>query len=180
MTPDERRRRVLQWLAGHQQALTAFLRRQSLQPADADDLLHDLIVWLLTTTQFAPWDYAEAQALRFVRTHLLHQIGTLRRQRARDAARRGPEPKAPDAVPDTERPPAAAAIAAEQRERAWRCLEQLSADERDLLQLHYWHGMPYAEITQARGLGHAQLASRLHRARQRFAALFGRDPFAAL
>jgi len=114
---------------------------------------------------------------RPVRPWLLHIVRNLVRDRARrrrvrrteslepaaDALRLEPSDPGPD--------PEALASRRQLQALAWRCLQELPPDHREVLVLRDYQGLAYAEIAAALEIPRGTVMSRLHRARRRLQEL---------
>ena len=98
-------------------------------------------------------------------------LRTICRRGALDLMRRNPRP-----VPIEVDPPEPVPDPAEVRRAAiLKAVDQLDPEGRELVVLHYFSEMSYAEISRALGMSEASIHGRLQRARRKLADLLRRD-----
>jgi len=139
--------------------------------ADADDAAQETFVRVYRSLSsydpsrpFAPW-------LRKIAWNTALSV----RRNARAGVPRVPEDDAPEPV-DPAPDPSAAAERKQEAERVAGAMAGLPAELRAVLVLRAVEGLSYAEIAEATGVPPGTVMSRLSRARERLAALLGKDP----
>ncbi len=139
-------------------------------PDDALDVAQDAMLrFFRSLTRF--------DAERPVRPWLLHIVRNLVRDRARRQRVRRTESLEPDEgvlrlEPSDPGPdPEALASRRQLQALAWRCLQELPSDYREVLVLRDYQGLAYAEIAAALEIPRGTVMSRLHRARRRLQEL---------
>jgi RNA polymerase sigma-70 factor (subfamily 1) len=139
---------------------------------DASDVVQEAFLdarqqigWFLANTarvEFWVWlrGLAHQRRLKFLREHLDAQCRTAKRQQALpdESARH------PAAAVDT---PSAAARAAEEAELLGRALQQLAAEDREVIRLRVTEGRTNPEVAALLGISPAAVAKRLERALRR-------------
>lgn len=165
-TADARRHedRLACALRDHRAALTRTARTLCGNPADADDLLHDVYERALRAAQ-RDGEHVNLRAW-------LHSIlRNLFIDRCRHA-RRHPSPMSIDDVDVAEAPPERAAlwstVTTAQLEAA---LAELPADFRRVFELHSFEGLRYDEIAARLHIAPATVGTRLNRARAKLRVL---------
>jgi RNA polymerase sigma-70 factor (ECF subfamily) len=140
------------------------------QPDDALDVAQEAMLRFFRSL-------ARFDAERPVRPWLLHIVRNLVRDRARRRRVRRTESLEPDVgvlrlEPSDPGPdPEALASRRQLQELAWRCLQELPSDQREVLVLRDYQGLAYAEIAAALEIPRGTVMSRLHRARRRLQEL---------
>jgi RNA polymerase sigma-70 factor (ECF subfamily) len=161
-------------LAPHRGYLVNFARRRLLDPALAEDLVHDVFEAVVTGRA----EFGGRAAVRsWLVAILKHKIVDLVRQRvghdSLDAALDDSDGDGPRAGLTLTCPQPRPDEVAEQRQLLGRVLQrigELPATLRDVVQLRLLHGQSTAEVCRALAISEQNLFVRLHRARRVLAA----------
>ncbi len=157
----------------HQARVHAFALRRLGEPADAADVVHEVMmqVWR-SAGRFQGRSRASTWVLGIAHHKILDRH---RRQAARRDQALDPE------TPDTEGAGPAAALAGARDARQVRhCLEQLPGDHRQVVHLAFYEGLAQADIARVLDCPEGTVKSRMYHARQRLrrclAVLTGSEP----
>jgi len=151
------------WLRQHGPALLLFARQWSATPADAEDALQAGFLKFWTTRVRARDEVAYLYSC--VRSAAIDMDRSQRRRAARD---RGAELRQELAFePPVER--------SERQARIESALNQLPADQREVVVMKIWGGLTFAQIGQALGVPLHTAASRYRVALTRLAADLARE-----
>jgi RNA polymerase sigma-70 factor (ECF subfamily) len=140
----------------HGAALLSYLVGQLGERQRAEEVLQDV---MLAAWQAAPRFRGESQ----VRTWLL----AIARYRAINARQRRPpatEPL-PEGLPAGNPPPFSRLEEADRREEMWQALRELPDDQRETLELVFYHGLSGPEAARVQEVAVGTIKSRLHRAK---------------
>jgi RNA polymerase sigma-70 factor (ECF subfamily) len=160
----------------HQDRLFDFSLRMLGDRGEAEDLVQDVFV---SVHQALPRFREDAALgtwlLRVTRNHCLNRLKYLRRRGRGRSEELGEVEEAAlrDAAGGPEGPDEALG-AARQRARVQRAIQALEPEQRALVVLRDIEGLAYEEIAEVAELPLGTVKSRLHRARERLAALLGR------
>lgn len=158
-----RERRFRQLFDEHQRIVLAYLRRRTSEPADAQDALSETfaVAWRRLDDVPTTRDEQVSWLLATARRILANQYRADRRRRALQVRVRvtSPDPVTRD-VGDT-----TAEVALVRQ-----ALDRLPDHDREVLRLHAWDGLSYAQIATVLDLTETAVSVRLTRARQRLAA----------
>ena len=148
---------LLEWLVRrHAIGLLTFLSRMTGDHHRAEELFQEvfLAVWLKRRQYeyprpFRPWLYAIA----------------LNRCRADYRVRRpSPVPLGEETMPDPEATPAEVAVSAETAAQVSEAVTRLPAQQRAVVVLRVWQGMPYSKIAEVVGCAEGTVRSHMHHA----------------
>lgn len=144
--------------AAHEAELRSFLRHRLDDPASADDLLQDVFMKAMRQGEgFCTLDNPRAWLFQVARNALIDQARRVRPAVPIDAL--ADKLQAPGADPPAPVDALAACLV--------RVLDELSADDADILRACDLQGLSVRAYAEARGLGLPAAKSRLLRARQR-------------
>lgn len=142
--------------------LLSYLTRQTGSPADAADLLGDVLVVIWRRVDALPADDRDARMWLFgVARRVLstHRRGTDRRSALTDRLRTVHEADAGATLPAESNDPKVDAVRA--------CLDRLPPADRELVALIHWDGFTVTEAAHLVGARPGAVRSRYHRARLR-------------
>lgn len=154
--------------------LTSLMRRQLFRPQDATDLVQQTFLQLHRArrdfrpdSKLRPWLYTIALNLKrkYFRTHSRRPTTSLEI-----------EPEGEDTSPD------APAIQAETIAAVREALQTLPENQRTVIELHWFEGLPFAEVAQVVGAKTSAVKVRAHRGYKRLKEQLGdlsnppRDP----
>ncbi len=148
--------------------LRAMARRRVGRASDADDLVQQTFLQL----HRARHDFRPGTRLR-------PWLVTIAMNLARDALRRrGRRPEAPIDAERLEAPAdsAGGAEASDEARRVRAALAALPEDQREVIELFWLSGLPYAEISAIVGASEGAVRVRAHRGYVRLRELLGNDP----
>lgn len=141
----------------------AYLARRAEPPADAADLYQEVLVTTWRRLQSVPTDDAGALAWMFAvarRCLANHRRGVLRQLSATTRLRTMTQTAVSDGEPDHD---------------LNALLDELAADDRELLTLIYWDGFSTEEAARVLSVTPAAARKRLQRARHRLRSALGGD-----
>ena len=188
MTEEPRTLLLLQrWHQGDAQALETLLRRdlpwllaevrrrmgsELQQRSDVDDIVQQAMIAMLQSGPrflVSDRDHYRALMLRIVENTIKKQI-RLGRQQKRDGAREEPLPSGSVLALDASvTRPSAAADRNERRAWVQLALELLPEQDREVVLLRQWEGLPFAEVGQQLGIAEDAARMRFERALARLA-----------
>jgi RNA polymerase sigma-70 factor, ECF subfamily len=156
---------AMQTLYGrHRLSIYRFSLRLTGDPATAEDIVSDVFlnVWRCAggfeaRSQVSTWLLAIARNLA---------ISALRRR-----AIERPMPNAVEQIEDSSDDPEDALNGIERRAVLARCLEQLSAQHREVIDLVYYHEKSVSDVAEIVGIPKATVKTRMHYARKEIASL---------
>lgn len=147
----------------HAPGLLAMLRRQVPAAEDAQDLVQQTFLQLhrarrdyRTGSPFRPWVLTIALNLR---------RELFRRRGRKPTAPLVTEPAAATAAPEAE--------AKEEAGRVRRALEALPAQQREVIELHWFQGLPFADVAATVGASVSAVKVRAHRGYEKLRQLLG-------
>jgi RNA polymerase sigma-70 factor, ECF subfamily len=152
---DARRRRLEQLFADHAVAVFAFARRRT-SASDADEVVSETFLVAWRRLDDVP-EHERAWLLGVARRVLANRTRAETRQLKLQLRLATP---VVDSAPDEA-----------MQERVRQALDRLSPSDRDTLTLLAWEGLTPAELAVTLGCSRAAVYVRIHRARQRFAAV---------
>ena len=162
-------RNVVRWsdMVAHREALVRFARRRLMDPALAEDVVHDVFEAVLSGRA----SFEGRSALRSWLTAILkHKIVDLVRQRAGyESLDQGHGDDDSDGARDIECPQPRPDQVAEQRQRLARTLQRidaLPANLREVMQLRVLQDQPTEQVCATLAISEENLFVRLHRARK--------------
>jgi RNA polymerase sigma-70 factor, ECF subfamily len=158
LTPTEQELRFRQWLEEHAGLLVKVVRSFAAAPADADDLLQEILlqVWLSL-----PNFRAESKATTWLYRVALNTAMVWKRRELKHRDRRGALPIEIEFV-DRAPTPDEAHAEREKLERLYAVVRALPPADRALVLL-YLDGLSYADIAEVVGISESNVGVRLNR-----------------